>query len=403
MANLDIKLQELNQLNKYADIELPSFGSYLEAQDYKLRLAREIKKKWVSFTPTVTNTSNKDLVLPNLNVHYKYQREGIYSSLGIDYYFGFKSKSHYEFTFTSSGQSANSSLLFALNRCFKLKITEASTIWYYESKLILEAFSEDKNKTSKKILFLDSSKSLDFSSLKDESEYDYAIIDTTCLAIGSEDLMELFQLVDFLKKPIFLTRSHLKLDTLGTDYGNLGSICVFRSNLIADSKEELIVKRYLDYDPFFNLLVETGAILGVGLSVDQFYPFLGDSQINRLNLARVNRIKSNYELYIEGIDVASDKCFIQETPHKLFFFVKYKYPVKMNAELFLKLNQVFQLNGKYCDSFGFDYMTHGNIIKYENGDEYTVVRITCPDYSLSDIEKSISLLNKYFKTLFSSP
>ena len=96
------------------------------------------------------------------------------------------------------------------------------------------------------------------------------------------------------------------------------------------------------------------------------------------------------------MDVSSNECFIQETPHKLFFFVKYKYPVKMNAELFLKLNQAFQLNGKYCDSFGFDYMTHGNIIKYENGDDYTVVRITCPDYSTEDVEKASIFIIKCF-------
>ena len=72
----------------------------------------------------------------------------------------------------------------------------------------------------------------------------------------------------------------------------------------------------------------------------------------------------------------------------------------MDPELYLKLNQVYGLNGKFCDSFGFDFMTHGNLIKYETGDEFTVIRITCPDYSEQDLEKAGLLLNKYFRTLF---
>ena len=399
MANLNVKYQELEALSRFSDTPVPEFSSYLDAQDFKLKLAREIKRNWLSKTPTVTNMTEKRLILENYNVHYKYQREGIYSSLGIEHYFDFKPTSQNEFTFTSSGQAANGSILFTLNRCYNLEFLSESTMWYYETKLLMGSMAFDQNKSKKSILFLDSSKSFDFSGLK-TVDYDFAIIDSTCLPIGSDELNDLFRLVDSLRKPIFLTRSHLKLDSFGTDYGNLGSICCFHTDQVLDFQESLIFKRYTDYDPFFNLLVETGTLLGCGMNVDQFYPFLGDSNIRQLNLKRVSRMRNNHDKLLSMLDFDSENCFYTPTPHKLFFFIKYNYPVKMDPELYLKLNQVYGLNGKFCDSFGFDFMTHGNLIKYETGDEFTVIRITCPDYSEQDLEKAGLLLNKYFRTLF---
>lgn len=405
MANLEIKLAELRALESYFEADpkgrMPQFDHYQAAQDYKIEIARLIKKSWVSRTPTSTNFSGNKLTLPNFEAHFKYQREGIYSSLGISTYFGFQSKSQSQLYFTSSGQAANSSLLFALSRCYQLKRIKKSSAWYYETIMLLDTFLEKSSKPVKNLLFIDSSISLEFSILE-KADYDFAIVDTTCLAIGSPEFIGLFEIVDKINKPIFFTRSHLKLDSFGLDYGNLGSVCAFNSHLINDFPEDLIVKRVRDVDPFFNFLNETGALLGVGMNIDQFYPFLGDPTVGKLNLSRINRIQKNHDDFVQSLSFHDgDQVQIRTTAHKLFFFVEYKQQVKMDSSLFLKLATLYRLNAKYCDSFGFDFLTHGNMIKYESGTEPTIVRFTVPDYSSEDLERSSELLNQYFKKIFS--
>jgi len=56
-----------------------------------------------------------------------------------------------------------------------------------------------------------------------DERYDLIVFDTTCLSAGSARARRVLRWAAFVDTPIVLVRSHTKLDSLGLEYGRLGS------------------------------------------------------------------------------------------------------------------------------------------------------------------------------------
>ncbi len=377
------------------------FENYLDIQNYKSTIGRNIKAFHIENAPSVTNQKGKLYKTENLQASFNYQREGVYPKQGLDYYYKTKQIKNSSFLFTNSGQGANASILLTLKNHFSLELHKKSSVWYYETIKLLKSSvgHQSKELPTLSILFIDSSKSNNFELIETEV-FDCIIVDTTCYPLTGVTLRDLFSKCSKLNKTVFLSRSHLKLDSLGTDCGNLGSISIINPTNLHGLNKDLIIKKNTDLDLLTNLVHETAGILGAGFNIDNFYPFLGDDKINEANLERVTRIQRNCDTLISLLKIENEYITIKTVPHKLFFFVHYQYKAQANKNLFLKLNSLHNLNAKYCDSFGFDFLTHGNLIKYEDGTTPTIIRITAPDYDQLDLEKSALLLNQYFKEIF---
>lgn len=398
----EIKKQEWELLAPYAgnSYQTPRYKTYLEYQNAKPELAKMIKAHTVQKNPTATNQLNQRFKVGNLEFDFNYQREGNYIHGDKGFEDVFFIKHNPAFFFTSSGQAANSVCLFGLSQLGNLKLHPESTVWYYETRRLYEKIvKNDGEGDSLQVLFLDSSQSVDASRL-DKDEVDLFIIDTTCFPIMGSEMEDLVDRAHRISKPVILTRSHLKLDTMGLDYENLGSIVIFNAEKFDGIKEREIIKFNPKKTKLENYLQEVSGYIGASFYLDNFYPFLGDKKLFRLNLDRVNRLRENCSYIAENVKLPDNGlCTMFETPHKLFFHVGYKGTNHFDAEMFKKLNYLHELNAKYCDSFGFDFMAHNNLISYFVEGEDTHVRFSAPDYSSEDLDKAIELLNTYFKKI----
>lgn len=320
-------------------------------------------------------------------VNYRYQRQDFViegeSSLEV-FYPGLKSSLNVTGHFTRSGQSATFGTNLALKNWdekFTVRFLAAQT--YFETLRVLDGLKIPRTSEAK-TGFLDSS-TLE----KDPLEYlkdlklKRLIVDTTNWCITSCNIQNIITWSEKQNVELFLIRSHLKLDCLGAEYGLLGSVV----RISAEQNKE--------WDKFF---LETLSYSGLLAVHEQLYPFLWDETFLKLTEARTERIRANTRFITSELSTffkeLNHPLRLQIPEHGLFFCIHYKGQADHHPDKFLKLSYMHQVPAKYCDSFGFDFLSLTNVVSFYENIQESSLRF-CSGDNIEQVSESVKLIKDY--------
>ncbi|MBR0806830.1 hypothetical protein JQ636_25100 [Bradyrhizobium japonicum] len=304
-AYFDRKFEELKLLNSClaAPLSLDRPGSVADVIRCKFQLTAALRaahemRDW-NATETAWAGSARPFSGP-FNFQYDYQRADL-AVEGPSFY-ALDERYIRQTIYTASGMAAIASLLLA----FSKSIGDAEVIALpgsygetleligsYVPQLYLMLDSVENfpvNSNSRRILLLDSCiASRDFRDVVNcgKLHFDLIIFDTTCFASSSGRIRQVVQWSCRQGIPLILVRSHNKLDSLGVEYGRLGSITLVRNEFAT----ERIPLSCLE-----ELMTETRnaiRLLGNAALPAHFPPFVGTSFYLRLTRKRTASILRN--------------------------------------------------------------------------------------------------------------
>lgn len=201
--------------------------------------------------------------------------------------------------YTASGMAAISALLLALRAVFPEPNILALPGTYGETLELIERFIPDLQRLTvgptlparlapsraSQILILDSSVRAGVfeAVLRDEAPtIDLLLFDTTCFACHSGRIRRVLRWARRGGIPVVLVRSHNKLDTLGAEYGRLGSV-VFVGDADQDDRRKRLAEETRN----------AVRLLGGAAIPAHFPPYVGSDDYRLLMKARVAAILRN--------------------------------------------------------------------------------------------------------------
>jgi hypothetical protein len=259
-AYLDRKHEEVTLLNGFLStpLALRRPASVVEVIEQKFHLAAALKAEQALHDWALTETAwahQGRLRAGPFEFSYDYQRADL-EVRGPSFYQFDSSTAANETIYTSSGMAAISALLLASMRL----ISEADILVlpgsYGESLELIESYARQLRLVRLKsfpdevasragqlrILLLDSCTSaaaFEATLHCARPHLDLVIFDTTCFSGGSGRIRRVLSWARHWKIPIVLARSHTKLDSLGLEYGRLGSaVFVVCEERVATAKQE---------------------------------------------------------------------------------------------------------------------------------------------------------------------
>ena len=242
-AYLDRKYEELKLLNDclQSPLSLVRPQSIAEVVERKFQLTASIRAEhelqdW-SATETAWTPAGRGAAGP-FEFKYDYQRADLQVQ-GPSFY-EFDGEFTYDTAYTGSGMAAISALLLASARVFGqaevlvLPGTYSETLELIDRyaghllKVILKSDLKDAiaRADERRILLLDfcaSAGAIEATLRNTERALDLLVFDTTCLAGGSGRIRRVLRWARQRNIPTVMVRSHNKLDSLGAEYGRLGS------------------------------------------------------------------------------------------------------------------------------------------------------------------------------------
>lgn len=382
----DLKNAEIEWFRRFSpDLHIPPTFDPLMT---KFKLMKELKaKKLLELSNSVTMIWPLKESFSGKKVTYRYQRQDFiiegHSPLEV-YYPGLKTKLNVNGHFTRSGQSATFGLSLALKNSFPdLSIQYLSQYTYFESLRVFEGLKIPSNRSSETALLDSSQLEKEPMSYLTGKKISRLIVDTTNWNINSPNIQKIIDWAEKEKAELFLIRSHLKLDCLGAEYGLLGS--VVRLSQTEDKA----------WEKFF---LETLSYAGLLAVHEQLYPFLWDEEFLKLTEARTERIRANTKYFTEELAAYLPKLKhpmrLKILDHGLFFGVYYEGKADHHPEKFLKLSMMHQIPAKYCDSFGFDFLSLTNVISFHESTQESSLRF-CSGDDTEHRQDSLQLIKDY--------
>jgi hypothetical protein len=320
-------------------------------------------------------------------VNYRYQRQDFViegaSPLEV-FYPGLKSKLNVTGHFTRSGQSATFGTALALkNWEEKFTLRFLAPQIYFETLRVFDGLKIARTADAMTAL-LDSStlEKTPLEYLKDQ-KIKRLVVDTTNWCINSSDIQDVINWAEKQNIELFLVRSHLKLDCLGAEYGLLGSVVKISS------------EKNKEWDKFLLETLSYGGLLAVQ---EQLYPFLWDETFLKLTEARTERIRSNTNYITNELGKffkeLKHPLRLKILHHGLFFGVFYQGQADHHPEKFLRLSYMHQVPAKYCDSFGFDFLSLTNVVSYHENIQESSLRF-CSGDNTEQVAESLKLIQDY--------
>lgn len=400
------KSLELELLSKLCnDNEKFAPKSYQDVIDAKFFLKEKLRRKSIRSNYSVSNLSGKKKNnFYGFNIDYSYSRSNF--KIETNDFFklihkNIKLKHPYDSDgyFTNCGQSSISCLLYALNLLAEnFQIKKLTDDIYYETEDFLSLFPKSNKKTEKDILFIDSSTTdLDIFPLLDNirEKTKLSIIDTTCYSLGSTKLSEILNYLLKYKIPIFLCRSHHKLDCLGLEYAPLGS-------LITIYPKEIKSNFLKEIPP---LIQKSISNFGAAPLIEHLYPFHNDLKFHELSEMRIKKLRINNQIFYQNL---KGRKGIKKFDHDLFNWVILKKDVSKEelgqslVKFCEKISQ-FGIPTKLTESFGWDFNSI-SILQFNNytkgdffGNDLLKIRVALTDFPISETEIFIKFFHSWLK------
>lgn len=382
MSYIEDKNSELNILSKYCE-EQQSFNEKNPINFLSIKEKLVKKLKFFNFNKYYHDLSNKtNTHIDNKHLKYNYTYERFNGQVIIDKFvenfYGYTNFC-YDHFFTNCGMSAIAALLTSLISYNNTKLDLMYNETYFETIKLICNLTQNIDYFSK-ALYIDSITSEFNLDISDDvlSKYNYIIIDTTCyLPNIYKNFID--KIVNVLKIPCVLVRSHTKLDMAGTEYSHLGSVTfLYNNNIYTDRLRKII-------EDCRHLI----GVIGACLPPEKFPEFMIDKTFISLNKMRLSRINDN-AMYMTTL--FRDNGIKLDLPnHKNFCLYNFN-----NSNLSLEILKDKIL--KFCEgnhsfgifhavSFGFDFIA---LDGYENfSDKQFKIRISLCDFP-NDIIRTIS-------------
>jgi hypothetical protein len=394
---LQRKSEELVLLNGClnAPLKLNGLNSATDVIKQKFRLASALKAEnaiqdW-ALTETAWAHSGKMRAGP-FEFSYDYQRADL-EVTGPPFY-AFDPSAPHDTIYTASGMAAISSLLFATARVLTsadilvLPGSYGETLELIEmharhlSTVLLENPGNDVATGNQKhrILLLDTSTpshGIEDITNSLTPRLDLVVFDTTCFSSGSGRIRRVLSWARRCRLPIVLVRSHNKLDSLGIEYGRLGSAVFVDAKQAIQSKEREL-QMTLAYEMRQAVRLFGGAALPA-----HFPPFAGNDDYRQLTDRRVAAILRNSRRAARYLSQAVPSSSGQlNHAHGLYLTLAPKCPVdeggarELADHLSNDLSEI-GLPVRHAGSFGFDFVATEWFLDSESG-RY-MIRIAVPD------------------------
>jgi hypothetical protein len=303
---LQRKKQEIALLNACLNTPLPlqDPSCPADAIKQKFRIASVLKAEYALEDWALTETAwahHGRMRAGPFEFSYDYQRADL-EVRGPSFY-AFANPALNDTIYTSSGMSAISALLLAsrnLTPSAEILILPGSygeTVEFIESycrhlqpvHLTLPATQFVRRAECPRILLLDSCSTAEAfeSALRLTSRLELVVFDTTCFSSGSGRIGRVLNWARRREFPIVLVRSHTKLDSLGLEYGRLGSaVFVDVKSPAVDRNRELL-------NALSSEMRKAVRLLGGAAIPAHFPPYIGSGMYRALTDRRVASILRN--------------------------------------------------------------------------------------------------------------
>ncbi len=281
-----------------------------EAIEQKFRAGAAVKADYARGNWALTETRWADAAafkVGQFEVGYTYQRADLavqgpplYDALGPE-----QSQRITWSSYTSSGMSALATVLMALGRSAGRVVLAMQPDGYPETRQFIAAYGErigivgtaaispagpagTSAPQASYVLLLDSGVPAHFSApdAAMTAAADLLVFDTTCLAASSGRIARVLRHAEEAGLPSVLVRSHTKLDSLGIEYGRLGSIVLILPQRVTAER-----RHFADW--LAREMQDAVRLFGAAAVPAHLPPFIGGAQWRCLYRQRVARIIRN--------------------------------------------------------------------------------------------------------------
>jgi hypothetical protein len=204
---------------------------------------------------------------------------------------------------------------------------------------------------------------------------DLIVFDTTCFNLYSGRIRHVVTWARRAKVPIILVRSHTKLDSLGIEYGRLGSAMFL-------SFPEVPCVRAARLQEIAHNVRELVRLLGGAALPAHFCPFVGGSEYRQLSVQRSAALLRNGRLLTRMLVRQLGASTLQEYPHGLLMALVplRQWSESEAASTAEELATDLSCQGlpiHHAGSFGFDFMAVE--VYFDTEINCSVVRIAIGD------------------------
>jgi hypothetical protein len=306
-AYLARKFDELKLLNSFlsnpAAIRPPR--SVHEVIERKFQLAAALKAEHTLQDWSLTETDWADSARQHsgpFEFEYDYQRADLMVR-GPSFY-SMQNGADSETVYAGSGMAAISALLMASGDVFSEADIFVGANSYAETIELIDGYARHLNRVEigrsldhillpssrSQILLVDSctpTSSFESTVRSAKRSFDLIVFDTTCFAGGSSRIGRILRLANAAMIPVVMVRSHNKLDSLGVEYGRLGSAVFIDSSDHPDTAKPRLQRRLIEE------MRKSLRLFGGAAVPAHFPPYVGGTDYRALTDKRVALILQN--------------------------------------------------------------------------------------------------------------
>ncbi len=377
-------------------------GSVEEVVERKFRLGAALKSERALIDWAMTETRWSDarsMRIGPFTASYGYQRADL-SVSGPPCYGALRTvpgRDVVRTIYTSAGMSAISVLLVALGRvceAVRLAIVPGS---YKETLEVAEAYvrnlsietaqtasaastAEHRVGHAMRVLLVDSCVPKDWfraEALRAPESLDLIVFDTTCFSTDSGRIGRVLRWARRFGIPLVLIRSHTKLDSLGIEFGRLGSA------VFVASAESVAARRLSWFRELVGEMQDAVRLFGAAAVPAHLCPFAGNETYRRLNMRRTAAMVRNGRRMARRLAsrLGGRGCV---TPYQHGLFLTLRSPAvwtedeakHMAADLAAEIGAK-SLPLRHAGSFGFDFIAAEAF--FDTGTGRHVLRISSSD------------------------